>query len=201
MKHKNLCPLVLGLCVLLLGATTTRAQITLSGDFQTGTPTPTMTLVQDLELTVTTASTFAGWLVFEDWTVSDGTQTAVVTNPAPQSISFSLDGAPDATTNAVFLIDNDAGVTGNDVTANDGIFEFTALTVSPGQTLTIRSFALTFFSNPNFNPSLPTTFTGNVFLADLAGNQLSEITQVPEPTTGALVLASLAGLALRRQRK
>lgn len=83
-----------------------RAYITTSGglSFNTGTPTPTLTITSPITLKIT-GTGFATSLIIRGWVTGDGTQNQVTTNPSGQMLSFSL-GNYSGGVPGVSLIDN-----------------------------------------------------------------------------------------------
>lgn len=176
-----------------------QAAIVLSGNFQTGTPTPTLEITEDIEFEITNSSIVA-FLIFDQWTISDGVGVAVQDNPT-QSVFYSLNGNPDASDVIGNLTDNFTSTAGA-VTPGDGLLRFNSgIAVTSGDTLTIRAGTYTFESNADFNPLLNDyTFTGDVFLINSSATQISNIVSVPEPSSVGLLAVGMAALLVRRRK-
>lgn len=182
-------PLTVVILLLLLVISRSHSAVLMSGDFQTGSPTPTLTFTNDISFEITASGT-ATFLVFDEWVVSDGTLHAVSfpTSPSVQNIDYTLNGGSLASAQAFQLYDNNASVFG-DITDSDGVIVFSSLLfdVTTGDTLTISAATYTFTFNPDFNSAIPSVFQGNVFIADDFGNQISSLTPVPEPAGAAMI--------------
>jgi hypothetical protein len=182
----------------LAATATSRAAISVSGNFQTGSPTPTLSIEWDIEFAITKSGQVA-MLVFDEWVTSDGN----LNNAHPASSSslvYHIVGQPDdQSVGVLHLADNLTFDSGN-VTEHDGVLALYDLQVAEGDVLIIR-MGQTFTFNPtgDFNSNLPTSFTGSVFLADYLGVSMSEIVQIPEPSS--LILGALGSLALLRRRR
>ena len=183
-----------------------RTAITTSGNFKTGTPTPTLSITTPFTLTISTSGDIVA-VAFDQWvTKSDGTRTPAQTSPSGQAVSYQINGGPIQMMAIAELTDNTSNTQGA-LLPNDGyLYLETQITVTVGQTLTFLPGTTTFASGgANFNPP-PAAFTGNAFVADGNGVALSGNTSVntaPEPTTCAIVglgVAGLLGLFLRRRR-
>lgn len=172
-----------------------------AASFDTGTPTPTLSITAPLIFTITRSGTVSD-LVFDEWVTNDGNQTYVDTISI-QTLSYSLDGNS-GTVSVNRLFDN-LSRTQSTITPNDGYIFVDDINVVAGQTLTILPGTFTFGYDPTFNPGLPTYFSGNVFLVNENGNLLSGLTAAaaPEPSTWMLLGlgASAAILASRRCRR
>lgn len=190
---------ITALATLAAAVSSGSAAIVLSGDFNDGIPTPTLTFTEDIVLTITTDSN-AGSLVFDEWAITDGSQTSVVDSPE-QLIAYELNGS-DATVDLTGLFDH-LNFTSNDITPNDGLLDFSlfsGIAVTSGDIVTITAGSYTFTSSPDFNPALgDITFTGDIFLIDFGGNRISEIVAVPEPS--ALLLCTIGSIAMLRRRR
>lgn len=169
----------------LLILSNAQANIEFSGNFQTGSPTATFTITQDITFDVTTSGA-AAFLVFDEWVISDANGDGVDVAPTA-NLTFSLNGGSPDVRFAASIIDN-AVSDMIDISANDGWLEFLSFDVTAGDTLTISSTTYTLTSNPGFNATIPSVFTGNLFITDTSGNQLATLTIVPEPSTYAAVL-------------
>lgn len=180
----------------LSAASTGNAAIVLSGNFNTGTPTPTLTITEDIVFNITTGgSTY--YLVFDEWTVFDGSDVGVNDLPA-QSFSFALNDSA-GTTELYALTDSFPGSFGS-VTANDGSLLFNQINVIAGDILTVKAGSYTFGNHTSFNLALAgISFTGDTFLADGGFNRLSNIVTVPEPS--AALLGAMGGLFLLRRKR
>ena len=182
----------------------TRAAVTTSGNFQTGTPVPTLAFTNPFTLTIT-ASGNASYLVFDEWVTSDGSQTSA-TASTNQTLSYQINGGTTQSIGVSLLYDNLSRTVGA-ATANDGILSFGgSIAVTAGQTLTFLPSSATFASGGTaFNPP-PSAFTGNAFLIDGSGtaySALGSVGAVPEPSTWALlgIGAVGTGVVARRRRQ
>ena len=201
MKHRLF---LLGALATLAAASAGRASILTTGNFQTGTPTPTLSLSTPVTLAITASDNVSG-LVFDEWVTNDGTQNTAFTSPRPQTLSYQIDGGAVQTVGVGYLVDNLAGTVG-DVTANDGYLVLNGfLFVTAGQTLTFLPGSLTFGSGgAAFNPP-PVVFNGNAYVDNMTGNALSgpaSVNVAPEPSAWALLGVGVGalGLSLRRRR-
>lgn len=86
------------------------------------------------------------------------------------------------------------------MTPNDGFLRFNVILVAPGDVVRILAGTYTFGTASGFNPSIPASFTGQVFLADINGIQLSNVVAVPEPGSLALLAFGLAAWVAVRRR-
>lgn len=186
---------------LLAAALPSQAAIVLSGNFTTGTPTPTLTITEDIEFTMVSSGT-SGLLVFDEWTTSDGSSTYLSNEPDLQTFFYSINGDPDTVGYISGLVDNNVTASG-DLTANDGGFymEFTA---NAGDKVTIRAGSFTFVGGgAGFNADLNgKTFSGNAFFLGVGGDSNTRITNivpVPEPSLTMLCAIGLSAF-LRRKR-
>jgi hypothetical protein len=186
----------------LLLALTAPAAVVLSGNFNTGTPTATLTITNDIVFTITVTGIARG-VVFDEWTSSDGHNDLVV-NTQPINVVIN-----NVTTNitSYALHDNFASTSGS-LTPNDGYLDFTSnfLAVTAGDTYTLKAGSYQFSPTPGaFNSPLNNRiFTGNAFVfrsqteAALSG-PTSVGPNVPEPSAAILGLLSVLPL-LRRRR-
>ncbi len=174
------------------------AAIVLSGNFNSGTPTPKLTITEDIVFTMVAAGT-SSYLVFDEWTTNDGSATYIMNDPDPQSFFYSINGGSDMEGFISGLTDNFANNSG-DLSANDGglAMEFTA---NAGDTVTIRAGSFTFSNGSAVNPDLNgKTFTGNVFFTAFGTEaRITNVVTVPEPGTALLCALALPAL-LRRRR-
>ncbi|MEM1159026.1 MAG: PEP-CTERM sorting domain-containing protein [Verrucomicrobiota bacterium] len=203
MKKHRLKLLILASALLLLAVSHSESAVILSGDFQTGSPTPTLAITDDITFNII-ANGLATYLVFDEWVASDGSGNAVsfvTIGPSGQSINYSLNGGSTTSAQAFQFFDNNATDFG-DISENDGWLDFDSsfFALTTGDTLTIAAATYTFNFNTDFNPAVPSNFTGNVYIADGGGNRLSNIVAVPEPTTGLLVALAGGLLVLSRRR-
>ncbi len=201
MKTKHTAALAAAFAI----ATTAASQgaIVLSGNFNTGTPTPTLTITQDITFNISVGG-FPRILVFDEWTTSDGSQSFVFPTVG-QQFAYSLNGAP---ANNSFSMP-DAGLGDNltsdarAITTKDGRLFFNSFLANVGDTVVVSAGSYTFGSDPQFNPLLSTTdsiFTGETFLTDISGNRLTDnVSLVPE--SSALALTALASLSLLRRKR
>ncbi|WP_411825612.1 PEP-CTERM sorting domain-containing protein [Luteolibacter sp. AS25] len=174
------------------------AAIVLSGDFINGTTTPTLTITDDIVFNITVGGD-ARVIVFDEWTTSDNNNIYLFADSG-QSLSYDIDGTGGTVPLQVLV--EDASYNYGDVTKNDGTLGFNPLTVSAGQTFTIKAGSYTYQSDVDFNPLLiDTVFTGNVFIADDDREYLSNIVTVPVPEPSALLLFALGVVPLLRRRR
>ncbi|MEM6600362.1 MAG: PEP-CTERM sorting domain-containing protein [Verrucomicrobiota bacterium] len=202
MKKHHLLPTLISV-LLLLVVSHSESAVILSGDFQTGSPTPTLDITADITFNII-ANGLATYLVFDEWVVSDGSGNAVsflTIGPGVQNISYSLNGGSVTSAQAFQFFDNNASDFG-DISENDGWLDFdsSSFALTAGDMLTIAAATYTFNFNADFNPAVPSNFTGNAYIADGSGNRLSSNVAVPEPTTGLLVVLAGGLLALRRRQ-
>lgn len=181
---------------LIAAATSSSAAVVLSGNFETGAPTPTLTFQEDIVFEIT-ATASASFLVFVEWTVTDGTQNFVADVP-DQSLVYSIDGLGSVVA-LTRLADNFNSIF-NDASPNDGHLLFADIPVVTNEVFVIAAGTYTFASNGSFNPLLLNrVFTGEVFLANGGGIRLSDNVTVPEPS--GFLLLSLASLSLLRRHR
>ena len=182
-------PIIILILLLIFAVSRSHSTVLTSGNFQTGTPTPTLIITEDISFEIIADGT-ASFLVFDEWVVSDGTLHAVSfpTSPIVQNIDYTLNGGSQTSAQAFQLYDNHASVLG-DITDNDGVIVFNSFMfdLTTGDNLTISVATYTFTFNPDFNSAIPSAFQGNVFIADDFGNRLTNLTQVPEPAGAAII--------------
>lgn len=176
------------------------AAITTSGNFVSGSPTPTLSITQTFSLTVTTTTSLR-YLIFDNWVTSDGAQSsALSTNPPTQFLFYTVNGGSEQQVAVSSLIDNFAG-NANSLTTGDGLLTFNPLSVTSGQVLTFKAQSFTFTSAAGFNPNIPANFVGNVFATDLNGNSGTTSVAVPEPASALLGLVALPALLILRRKR
>ena len=175
-----------------------RAAIVISGNFNTGSPAPKLTITQDISFNITTTGDLTV-IGLDEWTTNDTTQTSV-TVLVGQEISYVNNGTP-GTIKLARLFDNYTNSQGI-LSENDGILFFDQIQVTAGTTFVLKAGSFEFGSSSNFNTLLSDgfTFTGNTALATSSIGRLSENgVSVPEPSAALLSLLG-AGFLLRRKR-
>lgn len=188
---------VFAVSLALAAASTGNAAIVLSGDFNTGSPTPMLTITEDIVFTISTGGSVYA-LVFDEWAVSDGSTRTLGASP-DQFFAYSLNGIG-GNTDISSITDNYWGG-GATLTANDGYLFFAGIAFATDDTFTVKAGSYTFGAFPGFNPALAGKhFTGEVFLTNGDGDRLSaNVSLVPEPS--ALMLSALGMLAVLRRRR
>ena len=194
---KFILPSLLILCALSTFGKV-NAAVTTSGNFQTGTPTPTLSITEPFSLTISTTATVR-YLIFDNWVTTDNGQNGALAT-ANQFLFYTVNGGLVQQVGISQVTDN-INVTVNSVTPGDGLITFDSLLVFAGQVMTFSSQSFTFGSGTNaFNPAIPTNFTGNVFLNDINGVAASNSVAVPEPATALLGLLTLPCLFFLRRK-
>lgn len=189
---------------MLLATGTAGAAITLAGNFQTGTPTPSITLSSPITLSITTTGQFA-FLVFDDWNPNNNGNQAADFASSGQTLSYRVNGGAVQTVGILYV--QDRGYSQLALTVNDGYFDLTTpISVVAGQTLTILPGTSTYSGVSNNFNTPPSPFTGNAFASTDTGGALSSLASVgpvPEPSTAAMLGlgAAALGLALRGRRR
>jgi hypothetical protein len=178
--------------VLVLAAPQARAALIVVAP--TSSTNGSITITNDITFTISTAGN-AQVFALDEWVTSDGAQNGSAVSP---DLSVSVNGgAPGGHPNTFF--DNLAMTVGA-ITPNDGYFYLSnAFAVSAGNTVTLKAATYTLAATPGFNPQANQTFTGNMFITDDVGNQLSNVVAagaVPEPSTWTMLLLGgmIAGL-------
>lgn len=181
----------------LICAVRAPGQITIAGDV-TGTG-GTITFQHDITLTITTTVTpSTPLLVFSNWVTPDSTETGP--SVIPSAFNYQINGGSVQSDDFSNLYDN-LIVTFGDISASDGAMNFGGFPLTAGDTLTFKAGTWNFGGDPDFNPALVGTFTGNVYLADDNGIAISNAVAVPEPSTYAALAGLLAlGLVWVRRR-
>lgn len=185
-----------------LVAPSLHADILTSGNFQTGTPTPTLNVSAAFTSNVTATGGISS-LALDEWVINDGTGNSDAGgNTSLRTWSYQIDNGAIQTFLVSGLIDNSVTVRGA-LTPNDGELYFNAgIGVSAGQTITFFPTTLTFSAvSPLFNPP-PARFVGEVFGINSNGQRLTANAQVPEPSIWAMlgVGAAGAGFLVSRRR-
>lgn len=184
--------------VLTVCGANAHAAVVTSGNFQTGATTPTLGFSQAFNITVSTAGNFIG-IAFDEWVVSDGSNTSVLDNPAAV-FSYRINNGSTQTVPVASLYDNRAANVAA-LTPNDGyllVSEYPAVAV--GDIVTVNAQSFSFGSNAAFNSNLPSLFTGNVILVAAGAAALSAPTPVPETASHVFAAISLAVLLGIRRR-
>ena len=183
------------------------AAVTTSGgaSFDSGLPTPRLTITAPISFTVTTNDFNLSYFVLDEWVTSNGSEHQVNVSPSSQTFAYTLNGV--AMTTAIGNFSDNLGRTFGSITANDGFFFLSGQpTINVGDKIVIQPATYNFTSNTAFNPNIPTTFTGNAYLAGtdgIAETGLVSVGAVPEPSTWAMMGVGVAGLGvvtLRRRR-
>jgi hypothetical protein len=180
--------------LLALLSSLSQAAITISGDFQGGTTTPTVTITEDFTFTVLESGYMAGIRIL-NWVNSDGSMNQI--GDQGSTIQFKIDGGVTQSIDIVFLADN--GLLGPS-NPNDGVLGFSMCDVVEGQSITfLGGQSFTFNANLSFNGELPATFTGQVQLMSNEATPLSDPITIPEPSS--LLLGALGAFGLMRRRR
>lgn len=163
-----------------------QGSVILSGDVtSTG---GTLQITSDISFNITSTTTDFRALAFDEWVLSDVSTQGLTMN----NLNYQINGGAIQSTSNSTLQDNFTGIDGP-LTANDGYVLFDALSVTAGQTVTIKAGSYTVTSgHGDFNPTAVGTFTGNAFLttATTPISLISNTVVVPEPED----FAALAGL-------
>ena len=175
-----------------------RAAILTSGNFKTGTPTPSFTITTPMTFVIASSGNVA-FLVLDEWVTSDGGASTAYALDANQQFSYRLDAGPIQTAAVYFLYDNSTGTAGG-ITANDGFLGFlNPFAVTAGQMLTLLPGSASFGSGGAGFNTLPAVFNGNTFVTDDSGARVGSI---PEPSTfAALIGVGLIGVIRSRRRR
>lgn len=182
-------------------------------------PTETLTgslqITQDVSFTINTAITGSEFaFVLDEWVTADADQTVsplVLDSENTFDISvydLSLDFtttfqfSDDVGGSPVNFIDNSFFDFGTSVTANDGlVYVSSDPSFEVGDVVTLLAGTYTISSGAGSNPLATQTFTGNMFIADGSGNQISDLGVVPELKASALLLGVVAlSLTVIRRR-
>ncbi len=176
-----------------------KAAFIFSGNLSTGSA--TLTLTEEFTVTIT-ANTSVRKIVFDNWVLSDGTQTVANYTGNQFLLFYAINGGPNQNIPGSFsFIDNHTAPVGG-LSIGDGSISFNDFNVSFGDVVTIRPQTTgNFLITPGFNPLTEGTFAGTVFLADDSNTQISNSVVVPEPSSYILFSASLIGLIAIRRRQ
>jgi hypothetical protein len=175
------------------------AALTVTGNFSSGSPVPTVALTAGVSFSISSAGILQG-IAFDEWVTSDGVSNTATIAPFPQTMTYSINGGSLVTVPVSSVIDNVASVA-NDLTANDGyLFFFTGISVSSGDIITFQPGAFTFSPVAGFNPGVPASFGGQAFVINSTGVALSGLTAIPEPSGTLLGLVGLTAAAAFRRR-
>lgn len=184
---------------LILFASASAAVIT-SGNFNSGSPAPTLEITSEISFAISVAGDLRG-IAFNEWVTSDGAANTATVAPFGQTISYRINGGVSQIFTPVNSVIDNAASPANGLTANDGyLFLFNTISVFPGDSISFQPGTFTFNATPGFNSAVPALFNGQAFVIDGAGRALSGLVSVPEPSGILLSLAGLSACLARRKR-
>lgn len=171
--------------------------VTLAGNYQYGDPTPTMKITEDLVFNITASGELLS-IVFDEIAPYVGNTQGV--SAISNKMNYQLNGGTIKTAILSGFI-NAYGQTTNSISPNDGFMYFTApILVVKGDVLVFKPTTLTFGPNPNFHGGNPGTINTPIFAIDENAQRLSLSTNIPEPSSAAL-LGMLSLMALLRRKR
>lgn len=192
MNHTLAALAALASCLPLRGA------ILFLGDFQTGPPQPTVSITTKIDINMLTSDSVRT-LIFDNWVISDGSDSSVYNaiNAQSQTLSYQINNGPTENAIVQFFRDNINFNTG-DLNPGDGYFYFqNAIPVLAGDVLSFKPGTLKFTYDPGFMTP-PTNFSGPFFATNSLGYTITNSTfSIPEPGYGIFALL-LPCLLLRR---
>jgi hypothetical protein len=172
------------------------AAIVIEGNASSSSEQFTVTITEDLVFTATTAfSNTKFYLVLDGLTPGSFSGVGI---HSLNSVSYYVNGTPG--TAEVVTIHPKGNANFGGLTPDDGLLVFKGTPFSEGDTITIPSLTLTYNGTLNYTNAFIGTFSGNVFLADVSGEVLTNsLTIVPEPS--AALLAGVGAMSLLRRRR
>jgi hypothetical protein len=178
---------------------TAGAAVTVTGDFATGSPVPTVALTAGISFSINSTGSLQG-IAFDEWVLSDGISNTATIAPFSQTMAYSINGGNLLTVPVSSLIDNAATVV-NDLTANDGyLYFFTGVSVFSGDIITFQASNFTFSPVAGFNPGSPPLFEGQAFVINSTGVALSGLTAIPELSSSFLSLVAVMTAVVCKRR-
>jgi len=197
MTNKYTLAALIGLATIL----PLKGSMVISGDFQYGTPQPTVQITQKIDVTILTTGAFRT-LIFDNWMISEYMNASLVNanNYVNQMVIYQINNGP-ALSIAIELFRDNINYTTGALNPGDGYFYFnTAINVVVGDLLSFKPTTLRFTPDPSFTTP-PATFNGPFFVTTVNGTRLSSsTTNVPEPGYALLSALVLPYLLLRRRR-
>jgi hypothetical protein len=193
-KKIRLCTTLLSFVALVLLANRVNGDIivvaptaTTDGSFQ---------ITSDITFTVTANGT-ANVFVLDEWVNSDSSWNFANYSP---DLLISVNGGASGSYAGRFS--DNFTFSAAQLSANDGyLVPNVGILVAPGDTVTLKAGTYALGAVEGFNPQATQTFSGNMFITNAVGEQLSNTVAVPEPSTLCLVIAAgLKMLAIRRKR-
>lgn len=153
-------------------------------------------ITSDITFTVT-ANGNANVFVLDNWVTSDNSWTFANYSP---DLLISINGS--ASSSYAGRISDNFTFDAAQLSANDGyLVPNIGISVVSGDTVTLKAGTYALGAVEGFNPQATQTFSGNMFITDVVGVQLSNIVAVPEPSPIYLVLAvGFKILLMRRDR-
>lgn len=187
MKTTTISTLVLALVsIALLAADRASAAIIVVAP--TGSTAGSFQITNDITFEITTAGDARAFF-FDEWVTSASGSFAYSAYSPGLSISIN-NYTPGFYSGIIY--DNFSYFVGAG-TPNDGyLWTHDAIVVAVGDTVTLKAGSYSLAAVSNFNSQATQTFTGNMFITDSSGQQLSNTVAVPEPTTTALLIGGAA---------
>ena len=161
-----------------------RAAVTLAGNFQTGSPRPSLSITTPITITIGSGTTTLRGLAFDEWAPNDGSSD--VASPFNnQTITYQVNGGQQFAVGLSGFYDH-ANSTLGGITANDGFLYFSSpLSVSAGQTVTFPVQTLLLSGGGStFDPNLPNPYNGPVYGFDGNFARASVNTPARSPAPG-----------------